>query len=99
LNISSHRLSSEGFLFPNSRSLCVETLASEDVLALREISVLDSIGISMNPTTSTSLIVDGEALRQPFEDDTFDFEFTGIFGLDRSNWPFDLALEISRTLR
>jgi ubiquinone/menaquinone biosynthesis C-methylase UbiE len=69
------------------------------VLALREIGVLDSIGISTNPTASTLLIVDGEALRQPFGDDTFDFEFTGTFGLDRSNRPFDLASEISRTLR
>ncbi|KAE8039366.1 hypothetical protein FH972_011786 [Carpinus fangiana] len=92
-------LVSEGFLFPNSRALCVETLAGEDVLALREIGVLDTIGISTNPTASTPLIVNGEALRQPFENDTFDFEFTGTFGLDRSNRPFDLASEICRTLR
>jgi hypothetical protein len=92
-------LVSEGFLSPNSRALCVETLAGEDVLALREIGVLDSIGISTNPTASALLIVHGELYRQPFDDDTFDFEFSGTFGLDRSDRPFDLALEISRTLR
>jgi hypothetical protein len=68
------------------------------MLTLREIGVLDSIGISTNPTASTPLIVDGEALCQPFEDDTFDFEFTGTFGLDQSNRPFDLASKISWTL-
>lgn len=92
-------LVSEGFLSPNSRALCVETLAGEDVLALREIGVLDSIGISTNPTASPPLIVHGDAHRQPFDDGTFDFEFSGTCGLDRSDRPFDLASEIGRTLR
>lgn len=90
-------LITEGFLSPNSKVLCVETLAGEDVAALREIAVLDSIGISKK--ASPPLTVSGEAHRQPFDDDTFDFEFSGNGHLERSVRPVDFASEVGRTLK
>ena len=53
----------EGFLSSDSKALCVETLASEDVVALREIGLYYSVGISKNP--SPSLVFSGEAYRHP----------------------------------
>ena len=88
-------LIAEGFLSRDSKALCVETQAGEEVLALKEIGVIDSVGISKRK--SPPLIVSGEALRQPFHDNTFDFEFSG--GLDRSDRPVSWASEITRTLR
>ncbi|XP_030945920.1 cAMP-dependent protein kinase type 2-like [Quercus lobata] len=71
---------SKAFLSPNSKALCLETLVNEDVLALREIGVIDSFGISKR--LSLPMIISGKAHRQPFDDNVFDFEFSGIGILD-----------------
>ncbi|KAM3234192.1 hypothetical protein P3L10_019551 [Capsicum annuum] len=90
-------LISDGFLSPNSYSLCIETVTGEDVEALIDIGVVDSIGISQNQ--SPPLIYYGNADRQPFDDDSFDFEFAGNGVLDRSSKPIEFAKEVSRTLK
>ncbi|XP_030505814.2 uncharacterized protein LOC115720774 [Cannabis sativa] len=90
-------LESEGFLSYNFKALCVETQAGEDVVALREIGVFDSVGISKNP--SPPLLFSGEAYRQPFDDNTFDFEFVGKNRMDWSGRPGDFASEVCRTLK
>ncbi|KAF8396987.1 hypothetical protein HHK36_018625 [Tetracentron sinense] len=64
---------------------------------MKEIGVLDTIGISKK--ASPPLVVSGQPFRQPFEDNTFDFEFSGCGGLDQSNRPSDFASEIGRTLK
>lgn len=87
----------EGFLSSNSKALCVETLAGEEVAALREIGVFDSIGISKKP--SPPLIVAGEGYRQPFDSNTFDFEFAGKNRFKSSGRPGDFATEVGRTLK
>ncbi|KAF5821050.1 putative methyltransferase FkbM, methyltransferase type 11 [Helianthus annuus] len=87
----------DGFLNMQSKSLCLETPAGEDVYALREIGVEDSVGIfkkAMKP-----LVVNGLGFRQPFEDNTFDFIFSGNGVLDRSDKTASFASEIGRTLK
>ena len=90
-------LISEGYLSPDSKSLCIETSTGEDVFALREIGVVDAIGISKK--VFPPLVVSGQAYRQPFDDNTFDFEFSSNGGLDRSVRPANFAAEIGRTLK
>ncbi|KAM1058604.1 hypothetical protein ACFX2I_023326 [Malus domestica] len=55
------KLFTEGFLSPYSKALCVEALAGEDVLALKENGVANSIGVSK--TASPPLIVSGSNTR------------------------------------
>ncbi|XP_059659848.1 uncharacterized protein LOC132306476 [Cornus florida] len=90
-------LIAEGFLSPDSKALCIETLTGQDVEALREIGVVDSIGISKKP--SPPFVVSGRSVRHPFHDNTFDFEFSGNASLDRSAHPAEFASEVSRTLK
>ncbi|XP_020217269.1 uncharacterized protein LOC109800798 [Cajanus cajan] len=87
----------DGSLSPNSRALCIDTPSGEDVLALKEIGVVDSVGIFKKP--SPPLIVHGDGRRHPFSADSFDFEFSGSGGLERSPRPAEFAAEICRTLR
>ncbi|CAM8920191.1 unnamed protein product [Rhodiola kirilowii] len=90
-------LMAEGYLKPDSKSLCVETVTGYDVFGLREIGVSDSIGISRK--SFKPLVITGLPHRQPFEDDTFDFIFSGGGGLDRSSQPLGFASEVARTLK
>lgn len=90
-------LISDGYLSPESKSLCVETPTGQDVFALKEIGVSDSIGISKK--ASKPLVKAGQAHRMPFRDNTFDFIFSGEGGLEKSSRPSDFASEIARTLK
>ncbi|TKY47216.1 hypothetical protein E2542_SST29275 [Spatholobus suberectus] len=90
-------LIADGSLSPNSRALCIDTPSGEDVLALKELGVVDSVGIFKDP--SPPLIVHGDGRRHPFSGDAFDFEFSGNGGLERSPRPAEFAAEICRTLR
>ncbi|XP_027337867.1 uncharacterized protein LOC113851551 [Abrus precatorius] len=92
-----HDLIAEGSLSPYSRALCIDTPSGEDVLALKELGVVDSVGIFKKPLPP--LIVQGDGLRHPFPGDAFDFEFSGNGGLERSPRPAEFAAEIGRTLR
>ncbi|XP_044472638.1 uncharacterized protein LOC123201276 isoform X4 [Mangifera indica] len=90
-------LISEGYLRPNAKSLCVETQYGQEVYALKEIGVEDSIGIFRK--SSKPLVITGEGHRIPFKSNTFDFIFVGGARLDRSSKPLDFAGEIVRTLK
>ncbi|KAJ8553047.1 hypothetical protein K7X08_020440 [Anisodus acutangulus] len=79
-------LIADGYLSPNSQSLCIETLTGQDVAALIDIGVFDSMGIYNKSS-------------QPFDDNTFDFEFAGNGVLDRSEQPVEFVKEVSRTLK
>ncbi|CAM8977013.1 unnamed protein product [Rhodiola kirilowii] len=90
-------LISDGYLTRSSKALCVETQTGEDVLALREIGILDSVGVwkkALKP-----LVVAGVAHQLPFANNTYDFVFSGGEGLDRSSRQLDYASEVSRTLK
>uniref|UniRef100_A0A5B7ALL4 Uncharacterized protein n=1 Tax=Davidia involucrata TaxID=16924 RepID=A0A5B7ALL4_DAVIN len=90
-------LIADGYLSPNSKSLCLETPIGQDVFALKEIGVSDAIGIYKK--ASKPLVISGQAIRQPFEDNTFDFIFSGGGGLDKSAKPAEFAAEVARTLK
>ncbi|XP_015897667.3 uncharacterized protein LOC107431288 [Ziziphus jujuba] len=90
-------LMAQGYLSPDSKSLCVETPNGQDVFALKEIGVKDSVGTFKKG--SRPLVVSGEAHRLPFDDNTFDFVFSGGGRLDKSPRPLAFASEIIRTLK
>ncbi|KAJ6822884.1 uncharacterized protein M6B38_385580 [Iris pallida] len=87
----------DGFLSPSSKSLCSATVSGQEVLALKEIGVPDSVGVSKNP--SPPLVVSaGDPFRLPFVNTSFDFVFAGR-SIDASSRPSDLASELVRVLR
>ncbi|TYH77637.1 hypothetical protein ES332_D04G167900v1 [Gossypium tomentosum] len=90
-------LISEGLLSPHSKSLCVETPLGQEVFALKEIGVENSIGIFKK--AAKPLVVKGEGHQIPFDDNSFDFIFSGGARLDTSARPADFASEIARTLK
>lgn len=90
-------LISEGYLSQNAKSLCVETQYGQDVFALKEIGVEDSIGIFKK--SSKPLVISGEGHRIPFDGNTFDFVFVGGARLEKASKPLDFASEIVRTLK
>ncbi|XP_031103302.1 uncharacterized protein LOC116006921 [Ipomoea triloba] len=90
-------LIAEGFLNPYWKALCVDTEKGPDVFALREIGVSDSVGIFKK--ASKPLVVSGQGIKQPFDDNSFDFIFSGAGMIDKSKKPADFAGEICRTLK
>ncbi|KAL0370802.1 UNVERIFIED_CONTAM: hypothetical protein Sangu_0398300 [Sesamum angustifolium] len=88
----------KGVLSTNSKSLCIETLSGEEVVALREIGVVNSVGIS-SKKLSLQGIRFAKEFNQPFKNLTFDFEFSSTTGMDRTLKPVQFALEVSRTLK
>ncbi|KAL2509937.1 methyltransferase [Forsythia ovata] len=90
-------LISEGVLSPNFKVLCVDTQMGSDVFALNDIGVKDSIGIFKK--ASEPLVISGQGFNQPFNDETFDFVFSGGGMIEKSSRPGDLSTEIARTLK
>lgn len=90
-------LIADGYLNPYWKALCVDTEQGSDVFALKEIGVSDSIGIFKKP--SKPLVVSGQAMKQPFDDHSFDFVFSGAGMIDKSANPAGFASEICRTLK
>jgi SAM-dependent methyltransferase len=92
-------LIADGFLSPISKSLCIETLTGEEIIALKEIGVIDSTGISKKSKkikkSSPPLILSNYPLS--FHDNTFDFQFTN--NLDWSGQPDEFGSELCRTLK
>ncbi|CAK7351951.1 unnamed protein product [Dovyalis caffra] len=88
----------DGYLSPNSKSLCIETITGEEIIALKEIGVANSVGISKKSKKVKKyppLILSNYSL--PFDDNTFDFQFTN--NLDRSGQPDEFGSELCRTLK
>ena len=90
-------LVSQGYLAPDSKSLCVETQTGQEVHALKEIGVSDSIGIFKK--AFKPLVIKAPQNKIPFDDNTFDFVFSGGGRLDNAPRPLDLASEIVRSLK
>lgn len=90
-------LIAEGYIYSDSKSLCLEPRNSEEIIALRDVGVKNAIGVARK--RSLPLIFQGTAIRQPFDDASFDFVFSRVFVLERSSEPVRFALEVSRTLK
>ncbi|KAL5552712.1 hypothetical protein UlMin_040113 [Ulmus minor] len=88
-------LKSRRLLSNDSKALCIGARVGQEVEALRRIGVGDSVGIDLVP--SPPLVVKGDFHNQPFENDTFDFEFSNVF--DHALYPEKFVLEIERTLK
>ncbi|KAL2900022.1 Demethylmenaquinone methyltransferase [Bienertia sinuspersici] len=93
-------LISEGFVTPQSKSLCVDTQLGEEVFALKEIGVSDAIGVSKKSSKPLVVGMKNSGRSQPFDDNTFDFVFYGGGGrIDELSNYGDMAEEIGRTLK
>ncbi|CAN6464374.1 unnamed protein product [Victoria cruziana] len=89
------RLREEGLLRNESRCLCVGARVGQEVQALRDIGVNDSVGIDLVPYPP--LVQKGDFHAHPFANDTFDFEFSNVF--DHALYPERFVGEIERTLK
>ncbi|KAM5568037.1 hypothetical protein ABKV19_015882 [Rosa sericea] len=89
------RLKQEKLLSNNSRALCIGARVGQEVQALKRVGVNDSIGIDLVPYPP--LVVEGDFHSQPFQNETFDFEFSNVF--DHALYPRKFVAEIERTLR
>lgn len=86
----------EDFLSPTGKSLCIDSVSGHEVLALKEIGVADSIGISKK--NFPPLVLSGDIFHLPFGNSTFDFIFSGNI-MDLTRRPADLAGELVRVLK
>ncbi|KAL0356375.1 UNVERIFIED_CONTAM: hypothetical protein Sradi_4084400 [Sesamum radiatum] len=82
-------------LFNGSKSLCIGARVGQEVAALKRVGVRDSLGIDLVPYPP--LVLKGDFHHQPFDDETFDFEFSNVF--DHALYPWKFVGEIERTLK
>ncbi|XP_074294705.1 uncharacterized protein LOC141622576 [Silene latifolia] len=90
-----HNLIQSKFLTNSSKSLCVGARVGQEVEALRQLGIVDSVGIDLVP--HPPLVIQGDFHYQPFENETFDFEFSNVF--DHALYPEKFVSEIERTLK
>ncbi|KAG9149579.1 hypothetical protein Leryth_021521 [Lithospermum erythrorhizon] len=88
-------LKREKLLKNESKALSIGARVGQEVEALKRVGVSNSIGIDLVP--SPPLVIKGDFHHQPFDDDTFDFEFSNVF--DHALYPEKFVGEIERTLR
>lgn len=62
---------------------------------MRRIGVSDSVGIDL--VAYPPLVLEGDFHRQPFTNESFDFEFSNVF--DHALYPDKFVAEIERTLK
>ncbi|CAH1433876.1 unnamed protein product [Lactuca virosa] len=67
----------------------------QEVEALKRVGVNDSIGLDLVPYPP--FVIKGDFHHQPFDDKTFDFEFSNVF--DHALYPDKFVGEIERTLK
>ncbi|XP_057514968.1 uncharacterized protein LOC130796608 [Actinidia eriantha] len=88
-------LKQRGLLSNGSKSLCIGARVGQEVAALKQVGVSDSVGMDLVPYPP--LVIKGDFHSQPFENETFDFEFSNVF--DHALYPGKFVGEIERTLR
>jgi SAM-dependent methyltransferase len=88
-------LKQKRLLSNESKALCIGARVGQEVEALRRIGVSDSVGIDLVP--SPPLVMRGDFHNQPFDNETFDFEFSNVF--DHALYPDRFVAEIERTLK
>lgn len=90
-----NELKQKNLLSNQSKALCVGARVGQEVEALKRIGVSDSVGIDLVPYPP--LVIKGDFHKQPFDDETFDFEFSNVF--DHALYPNKFVMEIERTLK
>lgn len=88
-------LKEKKLLHEGSKALCVGARVGQEVEALRRVGVRDSVGMDLVPYPP--LVVKGDFHNQPFDNGTFDFEFSNVF--DHALYPDRFVAEIERTLK
>lgn len=88
-------LKQRGLLSNGSKALCIGARVGQEVEALKRIGVSDSIGMDLVPYPP--LVIRGDFHHQPFDNETFDFEFSNVF--DHALYPWEFVGEIERTLK
>ncbi|CAH8299458.1 unnamed protein product [Eruca vesicaria subsp. sativa] len=88
-------LKRQNLLSNGSKCLCIGARVGQEVVALKRVGVNDSVGMDLVPYPP--LVVQGDFHHQPFDDETFDFEFSNVF--DHALYPEKFVGEIERTLR
>ncbi|XP_074383694.1 uncharacterized protein LOC141725155 isoform X1 [Apium graveolens] len=85
----------KNLLTNSSKALCIGARVGQEVEALKRVGVTNSVGIDLVPYPP--LVIKGDFHNQPFENDTFDFEFSNVF--DHALYPYKFVEEIQRTLK
>nr|GEW33605.1 S-adenosyl-L-methionine-dependent methyltransferases superfamily protein [Tanacetum cinerariifolium] len=75
--------------------LAIVASTNQEVEALKRVGVNDSIGLDLVPHLPN--VIKGDFHHKPFNDGTFDFEFSNVF--DHVLYPDKFAGEIKRTLK
>lgn len=88
-------LKQRNLLYNSSKSLCIGARVGQEVSALKSIGVLDSVGLDLVPHPPH--VIKGDFHAQPFENESFDFEFSNVF--DHALYPWKFVGEIERTLK
>ncbi|XVE56663.1 hypothetical protein DITRI_Ditri04bG0028900 [Diplodiscus trichospermus] len=88
-------LKQRNLLFNDSKALSIGARVGQEVAAMKLVGVSDSVGIDLVPYPP--LVVKGDFHAQPFENQTFDFEFSNVF--DHALYPWKFVGEIERTLK
>lgn len=88
-------LKDKNLITNTSKSLCIGARVGQEVAALRQIGVRDSIGLDLVP--HLPYVIKGDFHSQPFDDERFDFEFSNVF--DHALYPERFVGEIERTLK
>lgn len=88
-------LKHQNLLSNSSKALSIGARVGQEVEALRRVGVSDSIGVDLVPCPP--LVVQGDFHNQPFDNETFDFEFSNVF--DHALYPHKFVAEIERTLK
>ncbi|CAI9272476.1 unnamed protein product [Lactuca saligna] len=71
------QLKQEKLLANSSKALCVGARVGQEVEALKRVGVNDSIGLDLVPYPP--IVIKGDFHHQPFDDKTFDFDFSNVF--------------------
>ncbi|RZC53685.1 hypothetical protein C5167_012554 [Papaver somniferum] len=79
----------------DSKALCIGARVGQEVAALKRVGVPNSVGIDLVPYPP--LVMKGDFHDQPFDNNTFDFEFSNVF--DHALYPSKFVREIERTLK
>lgn len=82
-------------LKPCVKALCIGAGQGQEVLALKEMGIYNSIGIDL--VAAPPLVMKGDMHSQPFHRNTFDFEFCSVY--DHALFTSKFAAEIERTLK
>ncbi|KAI3849147.1 hypothetical protein MKW92_012101 [Papaver armeniacum] len=85
----------EKLLSNDSKALCIGARVGQEVAALKRVGVPNSVGIDLVPYPP--LVMKGDFHDQPFDNNTFDFEFSNVF--DHALYPSKFVREIERTLK